>query len=130
MFDGIKEWAGKFVSKIPTKSAQGLARTIDPELNEHKYEDSVLIKGAGAAGCGLLGYMLGSNFGTFGKLVGGIVGVWGGWKLTKEVATDVGAAQDYCAKNKGANFFKAFGANTLTIGHKYDGTTTDVEPDV
>lgn len=131
-FESVKEFFGKLVGKIPTKDAKTLAGMIDPEYNEHKNEDSFFLKAAGGVGTALLGWKLGSNFGTLGKLAGGVVGAWVGSKVMKELATDFGAAQDYCNKNKDANFLKAFGVNAITIGHKYDGTTIDADagPDV
>lgn len=127
--DGAKELFAKVVSKVPIKGEE-LARDIDPELSEHKYEDSFFAKAGGGVGGGLLGYKLGSNFGTLGKIVGGVVGVWAGSKLGTEIAADYGATKDYCAKNNDAKFAKTFASNLFTIGQKFDGVTNDSEPDV
>lgn len=129
LLDSAKEWVGGAVSKIPV-FGESLGRGIDPELSEHKYEDSFFTKAAGVVGGGLLGYKFGSNFGTFGKVALGVIGAYVGPKLTKEFGADFGAAKDYCAKNNDAKFVKTFASNLFTVGQKYDGLTSDSEPDV
>lgn len=108
-----------------------------------KYEDcstanktdkyGFVIGGAGVVGGGLLGYKLGENFGTLGKLAGGVVGAWAGCKLAKETAKDIAAASDYVENNsKDGNKskiskFEASIKNIATInGQAYDGKTKDV----
>lgn len=104
--------------------------------NENAVEKNKLfVNGAGIVGGGLLGYKLGENFGTLGKMAGGVIGAWVGCKLSKEVATDVAAASDYTANNKDnestakASRWEATFANLKTSGQAYNGKTA-VEADI
>ena len=100
-----------------------------------KYD--ILVGGAGIAGGGLLGYKLGENFGSFGKLAGGVIGAWVGCKLAKETAKDIAAASDYVENNsKDGNKakisrFEAFIDNAKNInGQTYTGKTKDADSDL
>lgn len=105
--------------------------------NVNKVNDNEwLVKGAGMAGGGLLGYKLGENFGTIGKLVGCAVGAWAGCKLSKEVAKDVASAADYVEQNSKdgqkskKNLLQATISNFGNVGSQtYTGKTADVNTD-
>lgn len=98
--------------------------------------------GGGIAGA-IGGWKLGSNFGTVGKVVGGVGLCLVGSKLGKivqEVGTDVAAAQDYAReaeeKSGKGNFGKALWNNLCNWdGQSYDGAkgseiTVDSEPEL
>lgn len=99
----------------------------------------------GAVGGGLLGWKLGDNFGTLGKLAGCVIGAWGGSKVLKEVVADVRGAKQYVdenssngilgigAKDSTVSFCKAVWENIKDVGGQiYDMNTkdSDLEPDV
>ena len=100
-----------------------------------KYD--LAIGGIGAAGGGIIGYKLGEDFGTLGKLAGGVIGAWVGCKLTKETAKDVAAASDYVENNsKDGNKakiskFEATISNMMNVkGQTYTGKTNDADSDL
>lgn len=99
--------------------------TCDAENAVKRGFNGVIVTGAGVAGGGLLGYKLGENFGTIGKLAGGITGAYLGSKLSNGVASDVAAASD-AAKNSNGKLsqLKATAANFGNFsGQTYDGKT-------
>lgn len=131
--------AGLDISEVPIIGKLFKKTCEKNEENSHvnTIEDhKVLVNGAGTIGCGLLGYKLGENFGTLGKLAGCAIGAWAGYKLSNEVAHDVAAAADYVEQNSKdgnkskKNLLQATISNFGDInGQSYTGKTVDANTD-
>lgn len=98
-------------------------------------DSETLINIGGGIGGLLLGSYLGSNFGTIGKIGGGILGAFVAPKLINGIAVDAACASDYVEEGKKQgkerNWFGAFGSNLLNFsGQTYKGITEDADPDV
>lgn len=145
-WEGFKEWinpfdpdAGLDISEVPIagKVFEGVCEKNEENKHVNTIEDhKLLVNGAGTVGCGLLGYKLGENFGTLGKLAGCAIGAWAGYKLSNEVAHDVAAAADYVEQNSKdgnkskKNLLQATISNFGDInGQKYTGKTVDANTD-
>lgn len=146
---GVKEWwdpfdpdAGIYIGDAPcAKNNELVKQTVENKEqchNVNKVDDSkLLVKGAGIVGGGLLGYKLGENFGTAGKLIGCAVFAGLGCKFSRELATDVAAAADYVKQNSKdgtdskKNLLQATFANLANLdGQVYTGKTVDADPDI
>ncbi len=100
-------------------------------------DNKLLVNGVGIAGGGLLGYKLGENFGTIGKIAGGILGAWAGAKLSKGIATDVAAGLDHAREKEEATGKKTgfvdtsryVVGNMFSVGQTYDGKNATADPD-
>lgn len=146
-WEGFVEWinpfdpdAGLDISEVPVagKAFEETCKKNEQCGNVNKVNDNEwIVKGAGMAGGGLLGYKLGENFGTLGKLVGCAIGAWAGCKLSKEVATDVASAADYVEQNSKdgqeskKNLLQATISNFGNVGSQtYTGKTVDTDADI
>jgi len=135
--------AGWYIGDLPgIKNMECVKQAVEKNEqchNVNKVEDSkLLVNGAGLVGGGILGYKLGENFGTAGKLIGCAVFAGVGYKFAHEVATDVAAASDYVQQNSKdgtdsrKNMLQATIANFATLsGQAYTGKTVDAaDPDI
>lgn len=129
---------GKFVEK--SEKGQELIEDSTQCENVNAIEDNkMLVNGVGIAGGGLLGYKIGENFGTIGKIAGGILGAWAGAKLSKGIATDVAAGLDHSREKEEKTGEKSgfidtsryVVGNLFSGGQKYDGknAVNDADPD-
>lgn len=148
-WDAFKEWidpfdpdAGWYLGDCwALKNLNSVKTAVEDKEqchNVNKINDSkLLVNGAGIVGGGLLGYKLGENFGTAGKLIGCAVFAGVGYKFSHELATDVAAAADYVKQNSKdgtdskKNLLQATFANLANLdGQVYTGKTVDADPDI
>lgn len=135
------------VDNVSTKieeTAESFDSRKENEVNFRKSTNNLttLLNVGGCIAGALGGWKLGENFGTVGKVVGGVGLAIVGTKLgsiVKEIGTDVAAAQDYSreAEKKGVSgtFGKAFWNNLTNLGgQSFDGASgseiTVDEPDL
>lgn len=139
----LDEDAGLYVGDIPFVGGtleKVLSKQIDTyttNATENEADDKEwLIKGAGGAAGGIVGYKLGSNFGGIGKVIGGVAGAWLGSKYSDEIVHDITAAIDYTKQNtdenddfktKASRFLKAASGNLFKDGQSYTGKSSEAD---
>lgn len=113
----------------------GVCEENSNSKNENKVNGSWILGIGGTVGGALLGSYLGKDFGTIGKIGGGILGAFVAPKLVKGIALDAACASDYVEEGKKQgkqrDWLSAFGSNLTNLsGQSYNGHTVDVDPDV